>query len=78
MWGGGSVTPLITIENEAGFRYHIIEDDHCYVLIGSVAPESDYCAETSWWFAEAVEALRMLPPLGAMTHTVDIKAMKGS
>jgi len=56
----GSVeTPVATLKNEHGGISHIIENDHCYVLVnGSV---DGGFATVKHWYAEAVEAIKTLP-----------------
>jgi len=54
MDNGGWVTPVITLTDEFGGVSHIIEDDHCFVLVNRVA---DNWAKSYYWFREAAEAL---------------------
>lgn len=56
---GESITPVATLKDEHGGVLHIIVDDHCYVL--TVGSRKASFRMTSWWNAEAVEALRQLP-----------------
>jgi hypothetical protein len=52
--------PIVTLKDEYGGVAHIINDDHCYVLVlGSV--DSSHFKSVKHWFPEAVEAMRMLP-----------------
>ena len=59
-WGevGNFVTSLLTLADEYGGRAQIINDDHCYVLLGK---KGDIYKTSSWWFKEAVQGLRILP-----------------
>lgn len=72
MENGVQVQPLATLKSAHGGVAHIIEDDHCYVLVlmrefdlrGS--PEQKAKPEyrgfaVKHWFPEAVEALKKLP-----------------
>jgi hypothetical protein len=58
---GTKVTPLVTLKDKWGGVSHIIEDDHCYVLINdhptSATPGFRI---TPYWYKEAVEALSRL------------------
>ena len=60
---GEELKPLLTLKCEAGATAHIIEDDHCYVLCHDAGREDGRVAMVKWWFAEAFEAARSLPPL---------------
>jgi len=55
---GGEVTPIATLKDEYGGISHIIEDDHCYVLINGSA-ETGF-RTVKHWYPEAVEVLRGL------------------
>lgn len=57
---GSSHNPVATLTDGNGGRAHWIIDDHCYVLYLKV---NGKYTRTAWIFAEAVEALRTLPPL---------------
>jgi len=58
---GATLYPLVTLKDEHGGIAHIIKDDSCYVLTtGSVGGR---VCMTPWWFREAFEAGRHLPPL---------------
>jgi len=46
----------VTLKDGHGGVYHIVNDDHCYVLINGAKG-----IVTSWWFREAVDALKSLP-----------------
>jgi hypothetical protein len=54
---GGNIARL-TLADEYGGRFHIIVDDHCYVLM---CEREGKCTASSHWFAEAILALRQLP-----------------
>lgn len=56
---GSKVTPLITLADDHGGLSHIIEDDHCYVLINDSG--SGKCGMSCHWYPEAIEALKTLP-----------------
>lgn len=64
---GAEVRPLTTLKDEHGGVSHIIEDDHCYVLlngIDKVCLDGTYRAEyvmVRHWYSEAVDALKKLP-----------------
>ena len=61
---GSELTPLITLKSDAGSVAHIIKDDHCYVLVLDNGRHKDgRVFATPWWFVEAFEASRGLPPL---------------
>lgn len=49
----------LTLADGFGGRFHIVVDDHCYVLM---CERDGQCTATPYWFAEAVLALRQLPP----------------
>lgn len=60
LWGTTQAHPVLTLMDEYGGVAHIIEDDHCYVLLlGSTS--NGVFKETAWWFPEAVSALKTLP-----------------
>ena len=54
------VRPIATLKNEFGGVMHIINDDHCYILIQG-GWELKYFQIISWWNREAVEVLKTLP-----------------
>ena len=58
---GAICNPIATLKNKNGGVSHIIEDDHCYVLVNGA--DGSPFRITSWWYAEAVEALKRLPAL---------------
>jgi hypothetical protein len=60
---GAKVKPIVTLKDEHGGVSHIIEDDHCYVLLNG--SEEKGFAPTPYWYPEAVEVLRGMPPLDA-------------
>lgn len=60
---GVDFRPLITLKSDSGAKAHIFEDDHCYVLAHSAARTDGRVSISAWWFAEAFEAARSLPPL---------------
>ena len=49
-----------TLKSECGGVAHIINDDHCYVLILDNMSGHGFVA-VKHWFKEAVEALQKLP-----------------
>jgi len=71
VWTKGGSKPIATLKDEYGGIFHIIEDDHCYVLFRQeiweqvtdllgkrIVIEGKY---SSHLFPEAVEALKSLP-----------------
>ncbi len=56
---GEVVTPLATLKDQYGGISHIIEDDHCYVLLNGSADR--LFAMVRHWYPEAVEAMKTLP-----------------
>ena len=59
---GATVTPVATLKDEWGGVAHIIEDDHCYVLIlNQSSQQSGTFRMSTHWFPEAVDALKTLP-----------------
>ncbi len=54
-------SPVATLKDEFGGVSHIIEDDHCYVLVNG-SKDRGYNT-VKHWHREAVEALRSLPLL---------------
>jgi hypothetical protein len=57
---GAVIKPVVTLKNENGGISHIIQDDHCYVLVN----EFDGVGHMVYhWYSEAVDALKQLPPL---------------
>ena len=59
MDNGEIVTPIATLADEHGGMSHIIEDDHCYVLINGGITHN--FKMTHHWYPEAVDALKTLP-----------------
>ena len=60
MLRSGSVhAPVATLKDEYGGVSHVIEDDHCYVLVNGT--EEGGFAAVKHWYPEAVEAMRTLP-----------------
>lgn len=55
---GNEVTPLATLKDEYGGISHIIEDDHCFVLLNGSKDRP--FAKVYHWYLEAVEALKTL------------------
>jgi hypothetical protein len=55
---GTEVTPLVTLKDNYGGVSHIIEDDHCYVLING--NEDSVFSFSYHWYTEAAEALSRL------------------
>ncbi len=55
MGGGYEIKPLVTLKDEHGGISHIIEDDHCYVLVNG--SNSRPFRMTHHWYREATEAL---------------------
>ena len=51
-----------TVADEFGGKYHIAEDDHCYVIFCEDSA-SGICRLTSHLFPELFEILRKMPPL---------------
>lgn len=60
---GSVLHPLVTLLDPNGGVAHIIHDDHCYVLVISSGCAPGRVKMTPWWFPEAFEAARSLPPL---------------
>ena len=56
---GSIAIPLATLKDEYGGISHIIEDDHCYVLING-AKDRPFIT-VKHWYPEAVEAIKTLP-----------------
>jgi len=54
--------PVLTLMDEYGGVAHVIEDDHCYVLLLGSSSEGIF-KETAWWFPEAVRAMKALLPV---------------
>ena len=52
-------TPIVTLFNGVT-KCHIINDDHCYVLV-ICSPEDNTATMMTHWFREAVEAVQDLP-----------------
>ena len=68
MDNGSIVTPVATLKDEHGGISHIVEDDHCYVLVNTCGGQSEPGKEATnvfctvkHWYPEAVEALKTLP-----------------
>ncbi len=55
---GGNNIARLTLADEYGGRFHIVVDDHCYVLM---CEREGKCSASTHWFAEAVLAMRQLP-----------------
>ena len=60
MWGETVAHPVLTLMDEYGGVAHVIEDDHCYVLLLGSSSKGVF-KETAWWFPEAVRAMKTLP-----------------
>lgn len=58
MKSGSEVIPLMTLKDEYGGISHIIEDDHCYVLINGA--EDRPFGMSHHWYEEAACALTKL------------------
>lgn len=56
--GGSICTPIATLKDEYGGISHIIEDDHCYVLVNGSKDRG--FATVEHWYPEAVDALKTL------------------
>ena len=56
---GTLVTPIATLKDKYGGISHIIEDDHCYVLINGAIDRP--FAMVRHWYREAVGAMKTLP-----------------
>jgi len=56
---GVTVTPVATLTDENGGVSHIIEDDHCYVLINGKL--TSRFTMVKHWYPEAVDAMKTLP-----------------
>ena len=56
---GSVATPVATLKDEYGGISHIIEDDHCYVLVNGAADRPFVMVKH--WYPEAVEAMKTLP-----------------
>lgn len=52
------ITPVATLKDEYGGISHIIEDDHCLVLLNG--SEDRLFTKVYHWYPEAVEALKTL------------------
>lgn len=55
---GSTNLARLTLEDGYGGRFHIVVDDHCYVLM---CERDGKCTQVTHWFPEAVEAMRHLP-----------------
>ena len=62
MIGGSTRIPVATLKDEHGGISHIVQDDHCYVLVNRGALSGKYLS-VSDWYPEAVEAMKTLPTL---------------
>lgn len=51
---GAEITPVRTLEDGSGGRYHIAVDDHCFVLY---CERDGKCHGVTHWFEEAAAAL---------------------
>jgi len=59
---GSICTPVATLKDEYGGISHIIEDDHCYVLVNGIkATGFINFIKVHHWYPEAVDALKTLP-----------------
>ncbi len=58
MDNGCEIKPLATLKDEYGGISHIIEDDHCYVLVNGSKDRP--FGMTHHWYKEATEALANL------------------
>ncbi len=62
---GSKITPIVTLKDEYGGVSHIIEDDHCYVLINKMHKGYENSPEifnmVHHWYTEAVDAVKNLP-----------------
>lgn len=56
---GGIIKPVATLKDESGGVSHIAIDDHCYILLNGSKDRPFRIS--SWWYKEAVKALRKLP-----------------
>jgi len=54
-----TVSPIATLKDEYDGISHIIEDDHCYVLINGRKDRP--FSMVKHWYPEAIEALKLLP-----------------
>lgn len=65
LYNGSKVKPIVTLKNEYGGVSHIIEDDHCYVLLNRMSKGYENSPEifnmVYHWYTEAVDALKGLP-----------------
>lgn len=57
---GVMVYPLATLRDEYGGISHIVEDDHCYVLLNGPSKSGSFTA-VKHWYTEAVDAIKTLP-----------------
>lgn len=57
--GGSEHQPVATLKDEYGGISHIIEDDHCYVLVNGSKDRGFGTVE--YWYPEAVAAMKTLP-----------------
>lgn len=58
---GVMIYPVATLKDEYGGISHIAVDDHCYVLYNGSVKGGAFAA-VQHWYAEAVEAIKTLPP----------------
>jgi len=56
---GSIATPVATLKDEYGGVSHIIEDDHCYVLVNGSYDRG--FGTVKHWYTEAVNAIKTLP-----------------
>ena len=56
---GSEYTPIATLKDEYGGISHIIEDDHCYVLVNGSTDRP--FKKVHHWYPEAVEAMKKMP-----------------
>lgn len=55
------MTPVATLQDECGGTFHIVIDDHCYVLC--MEGEDGACKPATHIFKEAFDILKKLPSL---------------
>lgn len=66
-------TPIVTLRDEYGGVSHIIEDDHCYVLVNGSDNNDNEFAMVKHWYPEAAEAMKILPLETQETTVPDIE-----
>ena len=59
MGSASIMNPVATLQDECGGTFHIIIDDHCYVLC--MEDEDGLCRPATHIFREAFEVLKQLP-----------------